>query len=193
MLLYICTDCDIQNVIERYQKPWKCCIFNYLFAFTNVLYCLKLSELVWLHLQTHPSLCQRQDFSGHFKCHIIASHTLTGLFAFPPLNVSCFLTGNDSGLISAHRWADPRQLSIGAHSSRGSEEKPIGGARGTLQAAGLWGEAPHGHHHSPQTERTPPQVPAVLPTSFPAAATTQLWNLRHSPGETHTTKSYVEH
>lgn len=119
---------------------------------------------------------------------ITGSRTLTRLFAF-----TCILlpTDNDGRPISARRWADPRQLSIRAHSTGGSEEKSTGGARRTLQAAWLWGEAPNSHHHSPQTQRTPPQVPTILPTSFSAATTAPIWNLHHSPGETHTAKSSI--
>jgi len=112
------------------------------------------------------------------------------VFAFPPSNISCSLRVL-TGPASAHRWADPRQLSVGAHDRTGSEEKPLGGARRTLQAARLRGEAPDGHHHPPQTPRTPPEVPAVLPASFSPATAAQLWNLHHSPGETHTTESDV--
>lgn len=110
------------------------------------------------------------------------------VICFHSIKQILFSTGNDIRPICANRWADPRQLSIRAHSSRGSKEKSAGGARGTLQAAWLWSEAPNGHNHSPQTQRTPPEVPIVLPTSFPTAATAPLWNLRHSPGETHITK-----
>lgn len=89
-----------------------------------------------------------------------------------------------------NRWTDPCQLPIRAHSGRGSEEKSPLGARRTLQAAWLWGKASNCHHHSSQTQRTPPQVSTLLSTPISAAATAQLWNFCHSPGETHTTKSY---
>lgn len=124
------------------------------------------------------------------SCHIqmTASCSLTRLFAFASPSLP---SGNDRRLICARRRADPRQLPFRTHSGASSAEKPDGGARGTLQAAGLRGEAPNSHHHSPQTQRTPPQVPAVLPASFSAATAAPVWNLCHSPGEMHTNKSGI--
>lgn len=134
-------------------------------------------------------LVSEKEREGHFSLSCLiqmtASCSLTRLFAFTPPSLPI---GNDCRLICARRRADPCQLPIRTHSGASSAEKPDGGARGTLQAAGLRGEAPNSHHHSPQTQRTPPQVPAVLPASFSAATAAPVWNLCHSPGEMNANK-----
>lgn len=99
-------------------------------------------ELVLVHLLIHTCIGIKfsQKFSlawhGNFNpsCHmqITGSRTLTRLFAFTYI---LFPNDNDGRPISARRWAHPRQLSIRAHSTGGSEEKSTGGARRTLQAA----------------------------------------------------------
>lgn len=62
-------------------------------------------------------------------------------------------------------------------------EKPPSSARGTLQATKLRVSPSHRHHHPPQEQRTPPEVPALLPAPLPAETAAQLWHLHHSPGK----------
>jgi hypothetical protein len=87
--------------------------------------------------------------------------------------------------VSLFRWTNPRHLPLWVDTGPSGAEESFGGPRGALQAAWLWGAAPHRHNHSPQKPGAPPEVPPLLPSPIPTATAAQLRHLRHPPGEMH--------